>query len=274
MGWPFRRKKEMPGGLWEVCPGCEEYVYKQQVAENLNCCPLCDEHFRVTADKRIEITTDPGSWREFAAEMQPKDVLGFVDGKGPYARKLEQVAARTKQAEACRLGRCTIEGVAAVVAILDFGFLGGSMGHVVGEKVALGLETALEEHLPCVVFSASGGARMHEGALSLMQMMKTSAAVHRFKDRGRTPYVSVLTDPTTGGVTASFAALGDVILAEPKALIGFAGPRVIKETIRQDLPPGFQRSEFLLEKGYVDKVVRRAEMRTTLSSLFALLMPT
>ncbi len=273
MGWPFRRKKEMPSGLWQVCTQCEEYIYLQQVEENLNCCPLCDEHFRVGGPRRIEITADPGSFVEFAADLQPKDVLGFVDGKGPYDQKLVKSQAKTKRNDACIVGHCRIQGIQVVLATLDFDFLGGSMGHVVGEKVALALETALADDLPCIIFSASGGARMHEGALSLMQMAKTSAAVHRFKERGRTPYISVLTHPTTGGVTASYAALGDIIIAEPKALIGFAGPRVIKETIRQDLPDGFQRAEFLVEKGFVDKVVARSDMRETVATILGLTLP-
>jgi acetyl-CoA carboxylase carboxyl transferase subunit beta len=219
------------------------------------------------------MTADEGTFDEVGVEVVGRDILGFVDGKGPYAKKLEKAREQTKLGDACMAGRCRIQGVRTVVASLDFRFLGGSMGHAVGEKVAIALETALAESLPCVVFSASGGARMHEGAMSLMQMSKTSAAVQRFKDKGRAPFVSVLTNPTTGGVTASFAALGDVILAEPKALIGFAGPRVIKQTIRQDLPKGFQTSEFLLERGFVDMIVPRSEMRDTLARLFSLLLP-
>jgi acetyl-CoA carboxylase carboxyl transferase subunit beta len=205
--------------------------------------------------------------------VQGEDVLGFTDASGPYDTKLEKVRAKTSLNSACVVGRGRIHGVRTVIAAMDFRFMGGSMGWAEGEKIAMALETALADGLPCVVFAASGGARMHEGALSLMQMSKTSAAVHRFKERGRRPFVSVLTNPTTGGVTASFAALGDLILAEPEALIGFAGPRVIKETIRKDLPKGFQSSEFLLEKGFVDKVVTRSRMRETLANLFSLLLP-
>ena len=273
MGWPFRRKKEMPEGLWQVCTGCEEYIYIKQIEDNLDCCPECDEHFRISAVRRAAVTADPGTFEEIGSDVQGRDVLGFVDGKGPYADKLEKTRSKTSMGAACLLGRARIQGIQTMIAALDFRFMGGSMGWAEGEKVAMALEMALEERLPCVIFSASGGARMHEGALSLMQMSKTSAAVSRFKERGRMPFVSVLTNPTTGGVTASFAALGDVILAEPKALIGFAGPRVIKETIRQDLPKGFQRSEFLLEKGFVDRVVPRSEMRDTLARLFAFTMP-
>jgi acetyl-CoA carboxylase carboxyl transferase subunit beta len=273
MGWPFRKKRDMPEGLWRTCESCKKYLYKKQVEEAFDCCPECGEHFRVTAERRIALTADEGTFEEIAADVVGKDILGFVDAKGPYAKKLLDARAKTKLGDAVVAGRCRIQGVRTVIASLDFEFLGGSMGHAVGEKVAIALETALDEGLPCVIFSASGGARMHEGAMSLMQMSKTSAAVHRFKERGRTPFVSVLTNPTTGGVTASYAALGDIILAEPKALIGFAGPRVIKQTIRQDLPEGFQTSEFLLEKGFVDMIVPRAEMRDTLAKLFSLLLP-
>jgi len=273
MGWPFRRKKEMPPGLWQVCPGCEKYLYKKQVEVSLDCCPDCDHHFGVSAPRRIAITADPGTFEEIGREIEGKDVLGFVDAKGPYGEKLIKTRKRTAMGAACLVGRARIHGVRTVLATLDFRFLGGSMGWAEGEKIALALETALEEELPCVIFSASGGARMHEGALSLMQMGKTSAAVHRLKKRGKTPFISVLTNPTTGGVTASFAALGDLILAEPEALIGFAGPRVIKETIRKELPEGFQRSEFLLEHGFVDRIVSRSAMRDALAQIFSLLLP-
>ncbi len=273
MGWPFRRKREMPEGLWKVCPGCDKYIYKAQIEEALECCPECGEHFMISGRGRIEITLDPGSFEETGADVAGRDVLGFVDSKGPYSKKLDSAQKRTGMADACIVGWGRIHGIRVVVACLDFTFLGGSMGHAVGEKVALALEIALEEELPCIVFSSSGGARMHEGALSLMQMAKTSAAVKRYKDRGRWPYISVLTHPTTGGVTASFAALGDLIIAEPGALIGFAGPRVIKQTIRQDLPDGFQRAEFLLEKGFVDRIVPRAELRDQVAQILALLLP-
>ena len=274
MAWPFRRKREMPEGLWKVCPGCEKYVYKQQIEDALNCCPECEEHFPLSGYARIDVTADPGSFVELAADVKSKDVLGFVDGKGPYAKKLKKTRARSRASDACVIGKARIGDIDVVLGALDFGFMGGSMGHAVGEKVAIALETALHDELPCVLFSASGGARMHEGALSLMQMAKTSAAVHRFKERGRWPYISVLTHPTTGGVTASFSALGDITLAEPKALIGFAGPRVIENTIRQELPEGFQRSEFLMEKGYVDRIVARKDLRETISTLLSLLLPT
>jgi len=273
MGWPFRKKREMPEGLWQTCPSCKKYLYKKQVEEAFDCCPECGEHFGVNADRRVALTADEGTFEAIGADIAGRDILGFVDSKGPYAAKLVKSRKDTGHLDAAVAGRCRINGIRTVIASLDFKFQGGSMGHAVGETVAMAIETALAESLPCVVFSASGGARMHEGAMSLMQMSKTSAAVQRFKERGRTPFVSVLTNPTTGGVTASYAALGDVILAEPKALIGFAGPRVIKQTIRQDLPEGFQTSEFLMERGFIDMIVPRAEMRDTLSRLFSLMLP-
>jgi acetyl-CoA carboxylase carboxyl transferase subunit beta len=241
-------------------------LYKSKVEEKLDTCPDCGEHFRVDGRRRVAITADPGSFREIGFDLLPSDPLRFsVDGKA-YGERLQQERKRKGTDEACLAGYCTIHGLQTVIAVLDFSFFGGSMGTVVGEKVALALEAARERDLPCVVFSSSGGARMHEGALSLMQLAKTSAAVQRHRT-GKRPYISVLTDPTTGGVTASFAALGDVILAEPKALIGFAGPRVIQETIRSELPPGFQRSEFLLQRGFVDRIVHRLEMREELARI-------
>jgi acetyl-CoA carboxylase carboxyl transferase subunit beta len=269
----FRRKREMPEGLWLVCPQCEKYVYKKQVEESLECCPECGEHFAISARRRIAVTVDEGTFEEIGEDVVSKDVLGFHDQKGSYAEKLVKARKATGLGDACVAGIGRVDGVRCVVASLDFGFMGGSMGHAVGEKVALAVDAAREEDLPCVVFSASGGARMHEGALSLMQLSKTSAAIHRYKTERRRPYVSVLTNPTTGGVTASFAALGDLVFAEPRALIGFAGPRVIKQTIRQDLPKGFQTSEFLMEKGFVDRIVPRREMKATLARTFALLLP-
>ncbi len=257
---------EVPSGLWQKCPACSKLLYRKKVEERLDCCPECGEHFRIGSARRIEITLDPGSFEEIGAEIQPRDVLGFeVDGK-PYSARLRAEQKKTGLTEACRAGLGRIHGIRTILAVLDFGFMGGSMGTVVGEKVALALETARDLDLPAVVFSASGGARMHEGALSLMQMARTAAAVARHRT-GKAPYVSVLTDPTTGGVTASFAALGDLILAEPNALIGFAGPRVIQNTIRAELPPGFQRSEFLVAKGFVDRIVPRWEMRNEIAAI-------
>jgi len=261
-----RTRKDTPSGLWMKCGGCSAMLYRKQVEERLDTCPECGEHFRIGGRRRIEITLDPGSFEEVGMDLVPRDVLGFtVDGKS-YGDRLAREREKTGLADACIAGLGRIHGVRTVIAAMDFTFLGGSMGAVVGEKVALSLETARDAGLPCVVFSSSGGARMHEGALSLMQMAKTAAAVARHRT-GKAPFVSVLTDPTTGGVTASFAALGDFILAEPKALIGFAGPRVIQETIRSELPPGFQRSEFLLQRGFIDRIVSRLEMREELSRI-------
>lgn len=273
MAWFRRSKKEMPEGLWSRCAGCEEYVYKKQIEEALDCCPKCGEHFPMKARRRVAVVADEGTFEELGADVASRDVLGFHDGKGAYADRLERERAAKGAGDACIAGRCSIGGYPALLAVLDFDFLGGSMGHAVGEKVALAVDTARAESAPCVVFTASGGARMHEGALSLMQMAKTSAAVHRFKQEARAPYVTVLTNPTTGGVTASFAALGDLIFAEPKSLIGFAGPRVIKNTIRQDLPKGFQTAEFLQAHGFVDRIVARKDLRDVLVRTFSLLVP-
>jgi acetyl-CoA carboxylase carboxyl transferase subunit beta len=248
------------------CKSCGEMLYRSKVEENLDVCPNCDEHFRIAGRRRIEVTLDEGTFQEIGQDLVPRDVLQFsVDGKS-YRERLLKERKRKKTNDAVIIGFGDIKGLRCFVAVMDFAFLGGSMGAIVGEKVAVALETAYEHELPCVLFAASGGARMHEGALSLMQMAKTSAAVARHKTGGA-PYIVVLTDPTTGGVTASFAALGDFTLAEPKALIGFAGPRVIQETIRSELPEGFQRSEFLLEHGFVDRIVSRLDMRDTIAKI-------
>ncbi|MCE9634721.1 MAG: acetyl-CoA carboxylase, carboxyltransferase subunit beta [Planctomycetes bacterium] len=274
MAWLTRKKKkDTPEGLWQRCTGCEEYIFKQQIHDAHECCPACGEHFPISARRRVAVTSDEGTFEELGADVVGRDILGFHDAKGGYAEKLVKARSVSGLGDACVAGRCRIRGIRAVVAVLDFGFLGGSMGHAVGEKVALALDAAREDRLPCVVFTSSGGARMHEGALSLMQMAKTSAAIHRFKQESGAPYVTVLANPTTGGVTASFAALGDLIFAEPKALIGFAGPRVIKNTIRQDLPKGFQTSEFLMEKGFIDRIIPRREIPGELARAFGLLLP-
>ncbi len=266
-----RVRKETPSGLWMKCAGCERTLWRKTVEEKLDTCPECGEHFRIGSRRRIEITLDEGSFEELATDLLPRDVLGFVVDQKSYASRLVKEREKSGLADACVCGVGRIHGIRVAVAVMDFSFLGGSMGAVVGEKVAIALETARERRLPCIVFSSSGGARMHEGALSLMQMAKTSAAVARFRDV-RLPYISVLTDPTTGGVTASFAALGDITLAEPNALIGFAGPRVIQETIRAELPAGFQRSEFLLQKGFLDRIVPRPRMREELAALLEYLL--
>jgi acetyl-CoA carboxylase carboxyl transferase subunit beta len=263
MGWSFRRKEDMPSGLWMRCPNCQKMLFRKQVEEHLESCPECDEHFRITSDRRIKITVDEGSFDEFGQEVLPRDILNFTE-KNSYADKLIRATQTTGMTEAARAGFAKIHDIRVALVVLDFQFLGGSMGMVVGERITMAVEAARAENLPLIIFSASGGARMHEGALSLMQMAKTSAAIARFQDV-RKPYISVLTNPTTGGVTASFAALGDLIFAEPGALIGFAGPRVIQTTIRADLPPGFQRSEFLLERGFLERIVPRQELRDELA---------
>ncbi|MDR7435623.1 MAG: acetyl-CoA carboxylase, carboxyltransferase subunit beta [Armatimonadota bacterium] len=255
-------RREVPAGLWSKCPRCKALVYRKELERNLKVCPKCGYHLRLSARERIAVTFDPGSFVEHAADLDSRDILGFVG----YQEKLEEAKKRTGNREACIIGEGTIEGFRVVTAVLDFPFLGGSMGTVVGEKIARAAELAMSKGLPLVTFSASGGARMQEGILSLMQLAKTSAAIGRLRDAGLA-YISVLCDPTTGGVTASFAYLGDIVMAEPGALIGFAGPRVIEQTIRQKLPEGFQTAEFLLKHGMLDMVVPRTEMRSTLARL-------
>jgi acetyl-CoA carboxylase carboxyl transferase subunit beta len=252
----------VPEGLWVKCPSCGEVIYNKDLAATLSVCPKCAHHFRLGAVERLRMLFD-GESQEYDSDLQSTDPLRFVDTK-PYRKRLDATIAATgmKDAVICATGR--IEGIETSVAAMEYSFIGGSMGVVVGEKITRAIERALERRLPVVIVSSSGGARMMEGALSLMQMAKISAALARL-DRARLPYVSVLTDPTTGGVTASFAMLGDVNIAEPKALIGFAGPRVIEQTIRQKLPEGFQRSEFLLEHGMLDLVVDRRELKAAVA---------
>lgn len=240
-------------------------IYSKELAQNQQVCPKCGFHHSLAGRPRIDATVDPGTFEEKFTELRPVDRLGFVD-KEPYAEKLKKAQEKTGQADACLAGTCSIDGINIVLAVLDFSFMGGSMGEIVGEKLACAIELAEERGLPVVIFSASGGARMHEGAISLMQMAKTCAALQHYRKRGGVS-VSVMTNPTTGGVTASFASVCDFLIAEPKALIGFAGPRVIQNTIRQELPEGFQRSEFLLEKGQIDAIVTRDAMRETLARI-------
>jgi acetyl-CoA carboxylase carboxyl transferase subunit beta len=261
---PEERRLQMPEGLWVKCDNCKEIVYKKEVARNANVCPKCNYHFRISARERIEQLFDDGVYEEFDTAISPTDALGFVDNK-PYRDRLTEYQSRTGLKDA--LISCTgrIGGYPIVMAVMEYGFMGGSMGSVVGEKVTRCVERALAEHGALIIISCSGGARMQEGALSLMQMAKISAALARLDEAGL-PFFSILTDPTTGGVTASYAMLGDLNIAEPKALIGFAGPRVIEQTIRQKLPLGFQRSEFLLEHGMVDLIVERSQMREALVS--------
>jgi acetyl-CoA carboxylase carboxyl transferase subunit beta len=255
----------VPEGLWVKCPECDTIIYTKDLARTLSVCPKCAHHFRLTAAERLRSLFDDEQWVEHDAGLASNDPLTFTDTK-PYAARLAASRKSTGLQDAIIVGAGTIEGLPAVVGAMEYGFIGGSMGVVMGEKLVRAIETAIERRLAVLIVSCSGGARMMEGALSLMQMAKVSAALARL-DRAQLPYVSILTDPTTGGVTASFAMLGDVILAEPKALIGFAGPRVIEQTIRQKLPAGFQRSEFLLERGMLDLVVDRRELKPTVARL-------
>ena len=250
---------------WVTCPKCDEIIHKKELLKNLMVCPKCGYHFRIGARTRIAQILDENSFKELFAEVKSDDPLKFVDLK-PYSKRLEEAKAKSGEEEAVITGTGKINGIDVAIGVMDFFFMGGSMGSAVGEKLTRLMEYALEKNLPVVIVSASGGARMQEGILSLMQMAKTSAAVGKLRKAG-IPYISVLTDPTTGGVSASFAFLGDVIIAEPGALIGFAGPRVIEQTIKQKLPEGFQRAEFLLEHGMVDMVVDRRRLKETLARL-------
>ena len=258
-------KGSVPEGLWLRCPGCAAMIYRRQVEASLNTCPECDFHFRIGAKRRVEQLADTGTFVPMFENLRTTDPLQFTDLKA-YPDRLAAEQKKTGRPEGIVAGEAFVKGRPMMLACLDLTFMMGSMGCVVGETLTRAIEHATEHDLALVIVSCSGGARMQEAALSLMQMAKTSAALARFDDAGGL-FISVLTDPTTGGVTASFAMLGDVIIAEPKALIGFAGPRVIKQTIRQDLPAGFQRSEFLQEKGLVDRVVRRADLRDELARI-------
>jgi len=255
----------MPSDVFDKCEGCGEILYGEKLVQNLQVCPSCGHHFRVTVDRYVEILLDEGSFDEMDREMRSRDPLDFRDLK-PYRDRLETAEADVGRREAVLAGTGTLEGFSVVLAVMDFRFVGGSMGSVVGEKIARAARAALKRKEPLIVVSASGGARMQEGIYSLMQMAKVSSLLARLHEAAL-PYIAVMTDPTTGGVTASYAMLGDVNLAEPGALIGFAGPRVIGETIRQELPEGFQRSEFLLTHGMVDRVVDRRELKDTLAAL-------
>jgi acetyl-CoA carboxylase carboxyl transferase subunit beta len=257
------RKITIPEGLWVKCDNCKEIVYKKEVARNANVCPKCNYHFRISARERLEVLYDDGKYREFDTDISPVDALGFVDSKA-YATRITTYQAETGLKDALISSEGLLGGLPVIIAVMEYGFMGGSMGSVVGEKVTRAAERAYDARCPLIVVSCSGGARMQEGALSLMQMAKISAALARLHEV-RLPFLSVLTDPTTGGVTASYAMLGDLNIAEPGALIGFAGPRVIEQTIRQKLPEGFQRSEFLVEHGMLDMVVDRRELKKTLS---------
>jgi acetyl-CoA carboxylase carboxyl transferase subunit beta len=260
----------VPEGLWVKCPSCGRAIFHKELEEGLQVCQKCGHHFRMTATERLRMLFDRGEWTEHDAGLHSTDPLKFTDTK-PYSSRLEASIRSTGLKDAVIVGSGTLDGVPVVMASMEYGFIGGSMGVVVGEKIARAAERALANRSPLVVVSCSGGARMMEGALSLMQMAKISAALGRL-DRAGLPYISLLTDPTTGGVTASFAMLGDLNVAEPKALIGFAGPRVIEQTIRQKLPEGFQRSEFLAEKGFIDAIVDRRELKAMLARTLRILM--
>ena len=256
------KASDMLIGKWIKCDNCKEILYKEDVHKNFSVCPNCGKHFRISARRRIKQIADEGSFEEIGADILTKDPLKFEG----YLKKVEALKEKTKIEEAVKCGTCKINGESVVVAVMDGNFMMGSMGSCVGERITLAIETSIEKHIPLIIFCVSGGARMQEGIISLMQMAKTSSALAKHNEAGLL-YISVLTDPTTGGVTASFASLGDIILAEPDALIGFAGPRVIEQTIKQKLPEGFQKSEFLLEHGFIDKIVERKDMKSMLYKL-------
>jgi acetyl-CoA carboxylase carboxyl transferase subunit beta len=278
MGW-FKRSKnnissdsqklDIPDGHWIKCKECGEIVHKKQLEQNLWVCPKCDYHFRIGSNEYISILLDDGSFKELDKKMRSADPLEFEDTK-KYKDRIETTIKKTGLNDAVKTGLGKINGRKVSFAVMDFRFIGGSMGSVVGEKIARAIDKAYELKIPMIIVSQSGGARMMEGAYSLMQMAKTSARLARLAD-AKIPYISVLADPTTGGVTASYAMLGDFNIAEPKALIGFAGPRVIKETIGKDLPKGFQRSEFLLEHGFVDVIVHRKNLKSKISTILNLI---
>ena len=263
------KKVTFPDGMWVKCPECSETLLNKDLEANLQVCPKCGHHFRISARKRLEALLDGAVWQEFDADVTSVDFLEFKDAKS-YQDRIDAALAKggSKDAVICVEG--AIEELPVQISCFDFSFMGGSMGSVVGEKITRSIERGLQKRQPVIIISASGGARMQESILSLMQMAKTSAALAKLKKAG-IPFVSLLTDPTTGGVTASFAMLGDVNIAEPKALIGFAGPRVIEQTIRQKLPAGFQRAEYLLDHGMVDAIIPRTEMRTKLASILKML---
>ncbi len=262
-------KKSIPDGLWEKCPSCSEILYKPEMEKTHSVCRHCQHHFRVSPDVYTKLIFDPGSQKELYKKVKTADPLKFKSGS-KYTDQIVKAQKKTGEQEAIKCYSGKLNGKNIILGIMNFGFIGGSMGAVVGEKVSRAIDEADKKKAPFVLICASGGARMQEGALSLMQLAKTSTRLARFSENGGL-YIPVLTDPTTGGVTASYGMLGDVILAEPGSLIGFAGPRVIKQTIGQDLPKGFQRAEFLLEKGFVDQIVPREKMKSTLSNIITIL---
>jgi acetyl-CoA carboxylase carboxyl transferase subunit beta len=260
---PVDERRVRTEGLWTKCPSCRAIVWKKDIEDNWSICPKCDYHFRLGSRRRLQLLLDDGAWTEHDADLASSDPLHFTDTK-PYAVRLKEAQKKLGMKDAILTAEGRIDGRPVICCSMEFGFIGGSMGAVVGEKVARAIERAMEGKIPLIVVSCSGGARMMEGTVSLMQLAKVSAALARL-DEAKIPFISVLTDPTTGGVTASYAMLGDLNIAEPGALIGFAGPRVIEQTIRQKLPEGFQRAEFLLEHGFLDAVVARKEMKAYVS---------
>jgi acetyl-CoA carboxylase carboxyl transferase subunit beta len=265
-GFSLKPRKEMPEGLWMRCPGCEHMLYKNSVEKNLNVCPECNYHFRIGAETRINYLADEDSFQQVLGDMKTSDPLGFKFRGTTYKQRIKADEKKSGSKEAMLIGKAFIKARSVILAVMEPNFLMGSMGYVVGEKFCTAVDMAIEESLPLVVVSCSGGARMHEGVVSLGQMAKTSAALAQF-DEAKGLFISVLTDPTTGGVTASFAMLGDVIMAEPGALIGFAGPRTIAETIKMELPEGFQTAEFMLEHGFVDMIVQRKDLRSEIARI-------
>jgi acetyl-CoA carboxylase carboxyl transferase subunit beta len=260
------RKKSLKEDIWTRCGNCHAHVFKQDWIHNLNVCPKCNYHGKLTAYERIGTTIDAGTFQEINETVTAGDPLNFIDSKGGYDTKVADARLKTGLNEAVVTGTGTIEGISVVIAVMDFRFMGGSLGSATGEKILRAANMAWEKGIPYIIFSASGGARMHEGTLSLMQMAKTCAGIARL-DQKKVPYISVMTDPTTGGVSASFATVGDINLAEPGALIGFAGRRVIEQTIRQKLPSNFQTAEYLLEHGFVDAIVNRKDLKKTLKQI-------
>jgi acetyl-CoA carboxylase carboxyl transferase subunit beta len=263
------QRKDIPDGMWTKCDSCGEIIHRKQLEQQLFTCVKCNHHFRIGSKEYLSFLLDPDTFKETERKMKSTDPLKFVDTK-PYKERIRDTMRKTELNDAVRTGTGKINGIHVAVGAMDFGFIGGSMGSVVGEKVGRVIDKARKSKMPLVIVSSSGGARMMEGAISLMQLAKTSAKLAQLSDAG-IPYISVLTDPTTGGVTASYAMLGDINLAEPGALIGFAGPRVIKQTIGKDLPEGFQRSEFQLEHGFVDVVVHRKDMKETITKLLKMM---
>jgi acetyl-CoA carboxylase carboxyl transferase subunit beta len=264
MAWFRKSGKKTPGAseedLWTVCPSCKAHIYKQEWETGLKVCPTCNYHARISCTERRDLLIDVGTWREYAGHVTTSDPLEFSDAKGPYKEKAAAAKAKTGLKESVLTGDGKLGGIPVSMAIMDFRFLGGSLASGTGEKITLTAEHAARHRWPFIIFSASGGARMHEGIISLMQMAKTCGAIARLNELG-VPYISVLTDPTTGGVSASFAMMGDINIAEPRALIGFAGRRVIEETIKQKLPDDFQTAEYLLEHGFIDHIVSRKDMK-------------